>query len=506
MTNTPKKQSYLSPRAKSFLKGTSPQVAPFLLLSPTPQALNPDRENLKLSPLSKEAVGYDTESPKDKGMHYIRPPIDPMARNEAHSCEHTSKKENFLIRISQLYQLYGSPAHYIEESTRRASDGLGMNLNMKSLPSFLIATFHTHGKNETVLQTTHNGNHLKKLELIDIVARRCAAGQYLGDNLNEGIEELDRIMMAPDPWSLPVLLIMYAISHGLSSVCLFEGGWRDAVVSSILGALTGLFQLRVEGLVSPKLSRLNGFFSCLFNSFAIRMLEIYVSPEICFYPSVISSISGILPGLGITIGAIEISQSQIVSGTSRMMDSFFKTILMAIGISVGSQTAIRCSKKTQLHSVCKRMELNRWYSALSLPFLSISRAFLLHSSSSQFMSQFITAAFGFFVYTVCLNVNFTMEMTVTLSAFAIAIIGHLFTLYNRRPSLVPILSGLLLLVPGGMSVRGATLSLLEQDDSSQAGSIAVSVITVAISISIGVFIANVLIFPGRNPKLEPLGM
>ncbi|KNH06490.1 Prm10p [Perkinsela sp. CCAP 1560/4] len=499
-------------KAQSLIKGSSPKKPPFMPLSPRQSSLRTSTGWLEgTEPLnglslteSMSRLQVKEGSQRSSECNVTIPRADDASKEKRNR---TMQKGNFLIRMAQLYQLYGSPAHQIEESTRRAAEGLGMQLDIKSFPGFMMATFAAQGSNETVFQTTFTGNNLKKLERVDVVARRCAAGQYTGNNLDDGVVELDGIMMAPDPWSLPVLLIMHGISHGLSALCLFDGGWRDAVLSAILGALTGLSTLRIEGIVSPKLEKLNGFFSCVFNSFVVRIVQLHVHPSICFYPSVVSSILGILPGLGITLGAIEVSQSQIVAGTARMVDSFFKTTLIAIGISMGSQIAFHVSKKSAADLVLVEPQtLDRWHSAMVFPILSFSSTFLLNSAASQLPSQIFTSCCGFLVYTACLEMNFSREMTMALSALVVAVVGHLCTLYNRRPSLITVLSGLLLLVPGGMSVRGAARSLVGGEEEGETGSIAISVITVATSISIGVFVANVLVYPGHNLRLEPLGI
>eukprot|EP00009_Paramoeba_aestuarina_P011428 CAMPEP_0201541504 /NCGR_PEP_ID=MMETSP0161_2-20130828/71514_1 /ASSEMBLY_ACC=CAM_ASM_000251 /TAXON_ID=180227 /ORGANISM="Neoparamoeba aestuarina, Strain SoJaBio B1-5/56/2" /LENGTH=418 /DNA_ID=CAMNT_0047949047 /DNA_START=195 /DNA_END=1451 /DNA_ORIENTATION=- len=416
-------------------------------------------------------------------------------------------KANFIIRLAQLYRLYGSPAHNIEESTRKAAEGLGMQLDIKSFPGFMITTFATQDSNETIFQTTFSGNNLEKLEKIDLIARRCSAGQYNGNNLTDAIADLDRIMMAPDPWALPIVLFMIGVSHGLSAICSFNGGWRDGVLAGSLGMLTGLSILKIEELISPKLAKLNGFFSCVFNSFVVRMVQLHVHPSISFYPSTVSSILCILPGLGITIGAIEMSQSHIVAGTARMVDGFFRTMLIAIGISMGSDIAFHISGKGPEDLVQMNLiALSRWHSAMVFPLLSFSLNFNLNSSPSQFPSQIMTACCGFLIYTCCVQMNFAREMTIVISAFVITLVGHLLTLYNRRPSLITVLSGLLILVPGGMSVQGAAKTLVGGEESGQTGSIIISVITVATSISIGVFVANVLVYPGNTGKLKPLGI
>ena len=95
-------------------------------------------------------------------------------------------------------------------------------------------------------------------------------------------------------------------------------------------------------------------------------------------------------------------------------------------------------------------------------------------------------------------------MTVTLAVMVVALVGHIFTICNCLPSLFPTLAGISLLVRGGLSVCGAAQSIVGREEFGETGSIFISVLTVAASLSLGVFIANVMINPGRQPKLERL--
>ncbi|KNH04339.1 hypothetical protein XU18_4381 [Perkinsela sp. CCAP 1560/4] len=82
------------------------------------------------------------------------------------------------------------------------------------------------------------------------------------------------------------------------------------------------------------------------NSFLFRIIQLHLCPSISFFPSVVSSLLGILPGLGVTLAAVDISQTQIVAGTTILVYSLFETLLIAIGISMGSQVAFWVSQKS----------------------------------------------------------------------------------------------------------------------------------------------------------------
>ncbi|KNH08568.1 Domain of hypothetical protein function DUF3815 [Perkinsela sp. CCAP 1560/4] len=127
-----------------------------------------------------------------------------------------------------------------------------------------------------------------------------------------------------------------------------------------------------------------------------------------------------------------------------------------------------------------------------------------NSSATQFTSQIIAGLCGLLVYPACAVLRFFTEMTVTLAAMVVALVGHIFTMYNCRPSLFPTLAGISLLVPGGLSVCGAAQSIVGREEFGETRSILISALTVAASLSLGVFIANGMINPGRQPQLERL--
>jgi uncharacterized membrane protein YjjB (DUF3815 family) len=76
-------------------------------------------------------------------------------------------------------------------------------------------------------------------------------------------------------------------------------------------------------------------------------------------------------------------------------------------------------------------------------------------------------------------------------------VGNLYAYATNSPALIPILSGVFLIVPGGMSVKG--VHALINDDMSGGLAFGAGMMLVAISISIGLFAASVLMY---RPKLK----
>ena len=94
-----------------------------------------------------------------------------------------------------------------------------------------------------------------------------------------------------------------------------------------------------------------------------------------------------------------------------------------------------------------------------------------------------------------------------IAAFTIATVGNLYAKFSQRPSVVPILNGVLLLVPGGMGVQGVYKTLRGETLGNESG-YAMSCVTVALSIAIGVSASAMIVFPkvAQAKTLGPLSM
>ncbi|KNH08087.1 Domain of hypothetical protein function DUF3815 [Perkinsela sp. CCAP 1560/4] len=302
---------------------------------------------------------------------------------------------------------------------------------------------------------------------------------------------------------MPVVLLMYGISHGLSALCLFDGGWRDALLAACLGVSTGLSALELDSMISPKFVKSNGFFS-----FEQLPRSNYLAS---FVP-----IHYLLPKCGfISAGHSTRSWNNacryryLANADRRGHD---ETCVFTGRDTLDSHRYIDGPASCVLGKPKERVRyctacpytLSRWQCVAAFPMMLISISIISNSSATQFTSQIIAGLCGLLVYAACAVLRFSTEMTVTLAAMVVALVGHIFTICNCRPSLVPTLAGISLLVRGGLSVCGAAQSIVGREEFGEIGSIFISVRTVAASLSLGVFIANVMINPGRQPKLERL--
>jgi uncharacterized membrane protein YjjB (DUF3815 family) len=92
------------------------------------------------------------------------------------------------------------------------------------------------------------------------------------------------------------------------------------------------------------------------------------------------------------------------------------------------------------------------------------------------------------------------------AAFVIGLASHYYARRYNDLAIASILSGIFWLVPGAIGVRGAT-ALLSTDELTGSTTFAIEMIVRAISISIGLYISGLIIFPmNKRGKVNILSL
>jgi len=123
---------------------------------------------------------------------------------------------------------------------------------------------------------------------------------------------------------------------------------------------------------------------------------------------------------------------------------------------------------------------------------------LMKAAPVQWLSMLIVAAIGYVTINLAPTVGeMTPGSSTVLTAFVCGVAGNLYAYATNSPALVPILAGVFLIVPGGMSVRGVEKWL--NDDLNGGLDFGSGMMLVAVSISIGLFASSVIMY---RPKLK----
>ena len=117
----------------------------------------------------------------------------------------------------------------------------------------------------------------------------------------------------------------------------------------------------------------------------------------------------------------------------------------------------------------------------------------MKSHYTQFPIQMFVGCLGYTVSVVTGHFFHDAVTTTAISSFVIGCTGNLYGRLTTKLAIVPVVTGVLISVPGGISLRGASAFL--GDDTLSGTTFTFQVVQVATAITVGLFVSNLLIFP-----------
>jgi len=123
--------------------------------------------------------------------------------------------------------------------------------------------------------------------------------------------------------------------------------------------------------------------------------------------------------------------------------------------------------------------VNPWWLFLIFPAVSTSINIVFNAHPDQWLGMTLVTAVG---YTVSYFMKSGPQVTPAVAAFAVGIAGQAYGRITGKLSYVPLLSGVLLLVPGSVGVKGV-LAIIGSDPS-QGFQFALSMVNIAVSITV----------------------
>ena len=271
----------------------------------------------------------------------------------------------------------------------------------------------------------------------------------------------------------------------------FNGGLIEFVFSLISGLIVGLTSLLVEKF--PVWARLCDPVSATLVSFVAKAAATTFT-DLCFYTTVLSGIIWLLPGLTLTISVMELSTKNMVSGASRIFYAFLLLLQLGFGIALGNSLVVW--NTTVSPEACGKTPVDPWWFIPLFLGTAIPFNILLDAHPRQWPSMTVSSAIGVFLPFGLSYVIKDANLISFAGSFAIGIFGTIYSRYTKHPAIVPILSGIIMLVPGSVGVRGVSTMLISNDIVSGLN-FTFQMMFIALSITGGLLFAHVLVFPKK---------
>ncbi|KAI8852639.1 hypothetical protein BC829DRAFT_487345 [Chytridium lagenaria] len=235
----------------------------------------------------------------------------------------------------------------------------------------------------------------------------------------------------------------------------------------------------------------------------------------CYSTFSLASLAQLLPGPLITLGMLELSSSP-VAGSVRIFQSFIRALKLGYGLTLGSKLAIwtmsglnmpladfgiqSASRKHCPDFQLGIQHLEPWRIAAFIP-MNIAVLVALNANTRQWLPMTV-ASLCAFVVSLSAGSFFSPEISSMIAAFVLGIISNCWARLSNDVAIASVLAGISWLVPGSVGVQSTFGLFQSSSDWTPGATFGMEMITRAMSIAIGLYMANAVIFPIKVKKME----
>jgi uncharacterized membrane protein YjjB (DUF3815 family) len=277
-----------------------------------------------------------------------------------------------------------------------------------------------------------------------------------------------------------------AAASGIFAV-VFRASLRDAVAALLLGgglgALAALAQRRrrLERLVPALGATLVSTLAVLFVHLGFGTSAPVVT---------LAGLIVLLPGLGVVVAMNELATGNLVSGSSRLTGTAMVFLQLAFGTALGQ----RIGHAWLPAALAPAPPLPEWTLLLALFLVPLCTLVLFQGRPRDLPWMALSCWLAFFGSRGG-SALVGPEFGAGAGAWLVGVGANLYARFLGRPALVPLLPGLLLLVPGSLGYR--SLGFLASRDTMAGIDAAVEMVFIAVSLLVGLLLSRATVEPKK---------
>jgi uncharacterized membrane protein YjjP (DUF1212 family) len=394
----------------------------------------------------------------------------------------------FVVEIATALHKFGTPAHRLENALVGLSAKLGLEGQFFSTPTSILMGFGPPASQQTAIVRVQPGEvDLGKLADLDALADAVARGEI---SLADGVTRVRAIVGRRPTYGAAAQIAAVAIASATASV-FFGGGSGELATAGAAGL--------VIGCLSQVLSRLAA-------SAGVHVYELaaaFVTAAMAYTASAlgwpvnhrVATLAGLIvlvPGLSLTLAIAELATRNLVSGTARLTAAGISFLKIAFGVAFAEAALGRLLGPPGAGS---SPPPPGWTEPPGVLIAATAFAVLFQVKPRMLAGVVLACASGF--YGARLGAGAVgPELGASVGALVVAIASNTWARIADRPALVPLVPGILLLVPGSLGFR--SLSSLLEGDVIAGVDTGFTMTLVAVSIVVGLLIANAVVSPRRN--------
>ncbi|KAI8578161.1 hypothetical protein K450DRAFT_248402 [Umbelopsis ramanniana AG] len=413
------------------------------------------------------------------------------------------QKQDFLRKLARTLIWYGCPSHRLEIAMKQVSKTLGVDAEYVYLPNVMLLNFldTTTHQTETHFIRQVQGYDMYKLGEIYRLEKLVSHGEVTVDEALEFIESINDEKDFYPRWTNP---LVYAAASFCTCTMFFGGQWKDAGVAAALGTLLSVYET-----FAGRFQSLGPIWDITMSMLIGFIARAPWRQGFCFAPISYGAIVILLPGYTIASGIIELASRNLISGVVRMVYSIVYCFLLGYGISMGSGlwATFDPAAASASTSECTGNIPSQWYNFLFVSLFAFSYAIYLKARPNRWIPMFFVSTMGYVVnFSLTKWTSAPQQVTQFIPAFVVGLLGNLMHKFTGKMSFDAVLLGVFFLVPGSLGLKAALGTFSDSTtgvNGGQGAYFALAMIESAIGITVGLFVATLVVYP-RGTAHTPL--
>jgi uncharacterized membrane protein YjjP (DUF1212 family) len=404
---------------------------------------------------------------------------------DAYTPEEGDPRIVFAVKLSQALHRYGIPTHRFEAAMNRVLARLGLDGHFFAMPTGILASFGLPQEHRTsLIRVDQSEVDLEKQALLDELTGQVIHGEMTA---TEGIRAVDEIVAARPRYGSVLTVLTFGLSSCAASR-FFGGGWREAVASGVIGLLIGALSVAVKR--SEEASRVFEPAASVIAA-ALAVVAAMILSPLSIYVTTLAGLIVLVPGLTLTTAMRELATRNLVSGTARLMGAALIFVEMGFGVALGAKLA-----SLLLLPPGSRVpeSLPEWTLLLSLALAPVGFAVLLRARPRDIPVIMCASWLSFGGARLGTHL-LGPQLGACVGAIIVGAASNLYARVFNRPSAIPLVPAILLLVPGSVGF-GSLARFMDRDVISGIDT-AFNMILVAVALVTGLLVANLIVPPRR---------
>jgi uncharacterized membrane protein YjjP (DUF1212 family) len=358
------------------------------------------------------------------------------------------------------------------------------------MPTALFASFGREEDQRTFqIRVEPGAMDLRTLAALEALADRVASGALAP---GEGVVRIGAALEAPPLYPDWLATLCFAVTSA-AAARFFGGGAREIAASAAVGLVIGLLAI-LAGRV-PSLGRVFEAVAAMTSAVLACVAARYFGPVSVYIPTV-AGIIVLVPGFTLTVAMTELATRNLVSGTARLAGAAGTFLAIGFGVALGTRIGDGLFGAT---GVARPLPLPLWTEWAALLIAPLALTVLLRAPLRDLVWIELAGVLAF-VGARAGTVFLGAELGTFVGAFVVAAASNAYARAFDRPSAVPLVPALLLLVPGALGFR--SMSSLIERQTVPGVEAAFRMTLVAVSLAMGLLSGQLLVPPRGARRLD----